>query len=647
MAGWALERGVAAVSARRKAVRSMEGRGRKVTIMIRMRASMGESDQGGDADSSADVTMLKVYQMGGECNSAFGAIGHLPFHFLYQDLNRVDVTALMVKAHVFMDTPLRDTLSREAHEFVWCQEEPDCGVLILSEFSGSAQSLRAAAICVNPWDTTAFADAIQEAIEMEFQDRRELHLYGQKHVFEHTQRRWAANFLDEIVTAERECEDERLQIPPPLDHDHPVAALRKASRRIFVFGFSGTLLPRKSKIQAKLLPKLHPVLFGNHRSPYNPFLLSESRLAARMAGTKRKSPDSPPPGPGDSGDRWVCFIRHAQALHNVCDDNLWTPDNPLTAEGESQCAAAHTEWGAKVFGDADLIVVSPMTRALQTAYLIGGLKAEDPRILVSPMCAEHLSGATCDEGRSLEELRKELPWAMGWRGLAELEEEWWKAQRPEEPLRAAAFLDFLRARTESRIVVVSHGAFLGYIVGYHMDNAKKHMMNPDEVQESKKSCQRSCFNIGFAVCNEYEDAPLKILAKAPLTCLQGLGRKKASMIATLGPKTVSDLASWKFARWAEAIVILGPNEQDGNRDVSKLQRKMNINKALDKEWEGWAMSFLLDAPPSAFAGLTPAKDPVFKSIGINNIKDLGEWKYYRWARAICTLAEVESENGAS
>ena len=46
--------------------------------------------------------------------------------------------------------------------------------------------------------------------------------------------------------------------------------------------------------------------------PLQPFLLSESRLVAQMAGTKRKSPDSPPPGPGDSGDRWVCFIRHAQ-----------------------------------------------------------------------------------------------------------------------------------------------------------------------------------------------------------------------------------------------------------------------------------------------------------------------------------------------
>eukprot|EP00434_Breviolum_minutum_P012126 symbB.v1.2.010691.t1/scaffold685.1/size172784/9 len=119
------------------------------------------------------------------------------------------------------------------------------------------------------------------------------------------------------------------------------------------------------------------------------------------------------------------------------------------------------------------------------------------------------------------------------------------------------------------------------------------------------------------------------------------------MLASLGPKTVSDLANWKFARWAESICILSPAEQDGSRDVSKIESKMNINKALDKEWEGWAMSFLLDAPLSAFAGLTPAKDPIFKAIGLTCIKDLGEWKYYRWAKAICTLAEVESENGSS
>ena len=235
----------------------------RVVFIQLVQAKRFDDEEVSETREERQKLLQQVYQMGGECNSAFGSIGHLPFHVLYQDISRSDVTALMVKAHVFMDTPLRDTLSREAHEFVWCQEDKECGVLILSEFSGSAQSLRAAAICVNPWDTTAFADAIQEAMEMDFQDRRELHRYGQKHVFAHTLRRWASNFLDEILSAERDCEDERLQIPPPLDHENAVAAMRNSSKRIFVFGFSGTLLPRKSKIQAKILPKLNPVLSAN------------------------------------------------------------------------------------------------------------------------------------------------------------------------------------------------------------------------------------------------------------------------------------------------------------------------------------------------------------------------------------------------
>lgn len=111
-------------------------------------------------------------------------------------------------------------------------------------------------------------------------------------------RRWGSNFLDEILSAERDCEDERLQIPPPclwrrlwralamrLDHDNPVAAMRKACRRIFVFGFSGTLLPRRSgqsKIQAKILPKLHPVLVANLKARPK-WLLEEASRSLRMA----------------------------------------------------------------------------------------------------------------------------------------------------------------------------------------------------------------------------------------------------------------------------------------------------------------------------------------------------------------------------
>lgn len=238
---------------------------RCVFVQIVETAGNSAEEASGDDTNSSDPGELlqQVYQMVGEVNSKFGTIGHLPVHFLSQEFNRSDLVALLVQADVMIDTPLRDVLSQSAHEFLCCQEDSECGVLILSEFSGSAQSLRAAALTVNPWDTNAFADAIEEALEMELHDRVELHRYGRKYVHDYTLKHWASNFLDELETAERECETERLQIPPQLDHDGPLSAMRKASRRLFIFGFSGTLVPHKSRLITKILPKLPSVLVSN------------------------------------------------------------------------------------------------------------------------------------------------------------------------------------------------------------------------------------------------------------------------------------------------------------------------------------------------------------------------------------------------
>lgn len=114
------------------------------------------------------------------------------------------------------------------------------------------------------------------------------------------------------------------------------------------------------------------------------------------------------------------------------------------------CEDARKEWGNEVFKDADLIVVSPMMRALQTAYILSGKNGDDSRWLVSPMCSEHLSGATCDEGRPKSELVKAIPWMSQWKGVGEIDEHWWTLPRPEEPLRVAAFLKFLQERPEQK-----------------------------------------------------------------------------------------------------------------------------------------------------------------------------------------------------
>lgn len=172
----------------------------------------------------------------------------------------------------------------------------------------------------------------------------------------------------------------------------------------------------------------------------------------------------------------VCFIRHAQACHNVHKDNILIPDNPLTMDGVNQCKKARYTWAASIFNAADLIVVSPMRRALQTAVWLNDLNTSDQRFLVTSLCTERWSGA-CDEGTCKSQLIKDYPYLLGWQGIQELEEEWWPRQADNEVDRVNKFLSFLRSRPERKVVVISHGGLLSYIVGYKLTNLGHHTMH--------------------------------------------------------------------------------------------------------------------------------------------------------------------------
>lgn len=177
--------------------------------------------------------------------------------------------------------------------------------------------------------------------------------------------------------------------------------------------------------------------------------------------------------------RMVCFIRHGEALHNVCQENINTPDNELTDKGVRQCKRARAVWAGQVFKDAQLVVVSPLTRALQTAFLLNGQKADDKRFLVTPLCRERFA-ARCDEGSPKKELLKKLPWIEGWRGVSELPSKFWTA-KDDAPKRVAQFMDFLRSRPERKIVVVAHGAFLECLTGTYMGNVNYCIMPLEDI----------------------------------------------------------------------------------------------------------------------------------------------------------------------
>lgn len=173
----------------------------------------------------------------------------------------------------------------------------------------------------------------------------------------------------------------------------------------------------------------------------------------------------------------VYLIRHGQSTFNVLYDlNGVDPldyDAPLSELGIRQCAQARQE--AIKLG-VDLVVVSPLTRALETAIeLFGG----DPvPITVSSIHIENLANS-CDIGRNPTVLSKAFPML----DFKHLEETWWydgeKDERgvsvePEQVylLRVSEFSRWITSRPERSIAVVGHRTFFHKLTGRRLDNCE-------------------------------------------------------------------------------------------------------------------------------------------------------------------------------
>eukprot|EP00927_Polykrikos_kofoidii_P045277 TRINITY_DN39209_c0_g1_i1.p1 TRINITY_DN39209_c0_g1~~TRINITY_DN39209_c0_g1_i1.p1 ORF type:complete len:314 (+),score=47.71 TRINITY_DN39209_c0_g1_i1:44-985(+) len=176
-----------------------------------------------------------------------------------------------------------------------------------------------------------------------------------------------------------------------------------------------------------------------------------------------------------SGPRWVAFVRHAQAGHNVDRKLLRTPDNPLTEEGLTQARDASKGPAGDAMRGAELIITSPLMRAMQTTDLLlgGAAGADGERIRVDAAGTERWS-APCDEGTSKSELLEVVPkHFLDWEGWDVLPERWWAESGEDTYVRAQAFVDMIRRQPEDRIVCVGHGGFWAALLGgRHLGNCE-------------------------------------------------------------------------------------------------------------------------------------------------------------------------------
>jgi trehalose 6-phosphate synthase len=89
-----------------------------------------------------------------------------------------------------------------AKEYVAAQDPENPGVLILSNFAGAAYELDAA-LQVNPHDTRAVVQAIDQALMMSLPERRERHVSLMAALKRHSIQIWADRFITQLKAVRR------------------------------------------------------------------------------------------------------------------------------------------------------------------------------------------------------------------------------------------------------------------------------------------------------------------------------------------------------------------------------------------------------------------------------------------------------------
>ena len=176
----------------------------------------------------------------------------------------------------------------------------------------------------------------------------------------------------------------------------------------------------------------------------------------------------------------ILCIRHGESTFNAARPKAGADplhfDAPMSAIGHEQVRLARSRLrGVPV----ELVVASPLTRALQTAIGLFADHPSTPPILVSALLRERVENS-CDVGRAPARLSADFPSLA----LSHLAEVWWHAEGvPDargicvEPIerveaRVAEFRTLLASRHEHSIAVVGHGTFFYHLTGTSLANCE-------------------------------------------------------------------------------------------------------------------------------------------------------------------------------
>ena len=152
-----------------------------------------------------------VNELVGRINGKFGTVEFMPIHFLHQSVQFEELCALYAVSDVCLVSSTRDGMNLVSYEYIATQQKRH-GVMILSEFTGAAQSLNGSLI-VNPWNTEELANAIHDAVTMSPEMREANFRKLERYVFKHTSAWWGQSFVQELTKVSADQGEKQQSLP--------------------------------------------------------------------------------------------------------------------------------------------------------------------------------------------------------------------------------------------------------------------------------------------------------------------------------------------------------------------------------------------------------------------------------------------------
>jgi trehalose 6-phosphate synthase/phosphatase len=211
-----------------------EWREKVVLIQVTSPTSIEE-----EKEDASNKIANKVSELVAKINGLYGSLGFSPVQHYPQYLSQEEYLALLRAADVALITSVRDGMNTTSLEYVVCQRD-DHGPLILSEFSGTAGSLKDA-IHINPWDLTDVSNQINYALTMSEDKKTAMHQSLYHHVTTRNVQAWSNNILKRLLVV---LNSHNATISTPLlDKAALLRKYRSAKKRLFMFDYDGTLTP--------------------------------------------------------------------------------------------------------------------------------------------------------------------------------------------------------------------------------------------------------------------------------------------------------------------------------------------------------------------------------------------------------------------